>query len=266
MRKLLKMTLSVAIFTLLFSNTYVVADDGEGHELHASDIQPWRAGTHIEVNSHVFEADFGDLGGGPFETDDPGIDVDIEKGSFTPGNWLRFQQVGTLHYWNGTQWSDVVPNAERIEVVDALNNSVAFNAGSENEVTGIMGEINGAGGLHGHLEFKILDASNTPNGSVGAYRIQFKLIETLPQDNTPVSSSESPVTIVFNRGLGEDPFEQAVSAVSNLDDSAVFVAETGVLTIQRVKALGTFYKVKMRSIGNNQFELIEAGEVHDDMH
>jgi hypothetical protein len=35
----------------------------------------------------------------------------------------------------------------------------------------------------------------------------------------------------------------------------------GILTIQRVKALGTFYKVKLQHIGNNQFQLMEAEEI-----
>lgn len=255
----LKMILNLSISILLFSSMFAIAE--EGHEPHDTDMQPWRSGTHIEVNNQLFEADFGDLAGGQFETDDPGIDVDIEKGRFTPGNWLRFQPVGTLHFWNGTQWIDTVPNAERIEVTDALRNKITFNASSENTTTGIMGEIEANGGLHGHLEFKILDASNTPNGSVGAYRIQFNLIETLPQDNNPVSATESPISIVFNRGLEEEKFEEAVSV---LKENAVYIDETGILTIQRVKALGTYYRVKMKALGNGQFELTEAEEIHDD--
>lgn len=259
MTKHLKTILSLTVSILCFSSMHAIAEDG--HEPHDTDMQPWRSGTHIEMNSHLFEADFGDLAGGPFATNDPGIDVDIDEGSFTPGNLLHFQPVGSLHYWDGTQWIDTVPNAERIEITDTLNNSVAFNAGSENEATGVIGEIDTNGGLHGHLEFKILDASNTLNGSVGAYYIQFKIIETLPQNGPPVSATESPVTIVFNRGMEEDKFEQAVSV---LEENAVFIDETGILTIQRVKAFGRIFKVKMRVLSNGQFELTEAEEVHDE--
>jgi hypothetical protein len=41
----------------------------------------------------------------------------------------------------------------------------------------------------------------------------------------------------------------------------VFVADTGVLTIQKVKAFGTHYKVKLQHIGNDQFQLVEAEEI-----
>ena len=56
-------------------------------------------------------------------------------------------------------------------------------------------------------------------------------------------------------------FELAVSAAADLNENSVFVAETGTLDIQQVKALGTYYKVKLRHIGDNKFELIEANEI-----
>jgi hypothetical protein len=61
--------------------------------------------------------------------------------------------------------------------------------------------------------------------------------------------------------LETENYELAVSSSADLDNSPVFVAETGLLTIQRVNALGSVYKVKMQYIGNNQFQLIEADEI-----
>jgi hypothetical protein len=234
-----------------------------GHELHETDIQPWRVGAEIFVNSALFETDFGDLGGGPFATDDPGVDVNIQAGAFTPGNWLRYQPVGQLLFWDGTQWTDVVPNGERIEITDVLSNVTVYSADDVSETAGVIGEVDSSGSVHEHMSFAIFDASNTPNGSAGAYRIQFKLFESLPQSDLSVSITASPIAIVFNRGLETESYELAVSAADGLDNNAVYAAETGVLTIQRVDALGAVYKVKMQSIGNNQFQLIEAKEVTD---
>ena len=234
-----------------------------GQDLHEGDIQPWRVGAEIFVNSTLFETDFGDLSGGPFATDDPGVDVNIQAGAFTPGNWLRYQPVGQLLYWDGTQWTDVVPNGERIEITDVLSNVTLFSADGVSETAGVIGEVDSNGSVHEHLSFAIFDASNTPNGSAGAYRIQLKLFESLPQSDLSVSIAATPIAIVFNRGLETESYELAVSAADGLDSNAVFVAETGVLTIQRVEALGTVYKVKMQSIGNNQFQLVEAEEVTD---
>jgi hypothetical protein len=80
------------------SITAVAAEDGH---LHEGDLQPWRIGAEIFPNSQLFEVDFGDLGGGAFATDDPGIDVNIEKGAFQSGNWLQFQPLEQLQFWDG---------------------------------------------------------------------------------------------------------------------------------------------------------------------
>jgi hypothetical protein len=255
--------------TIVFSLFPVFAMAEGNHEeetthLHEGDIQPWRIGAEIFVNSNnPFETDFGDIGGGLYVTDEPGVDVNVEKGAFTPGNWLRFQPVGQLLFWNGTDWRPVVPNGERIEIKDALDNAISFHADGVSDVSGIIGQINSEGGLHEHLPFSIFDASNALGGSPGAYRIQLKLFESKPNSDISVSIATSPIAIVFNRGLEHDNFERAVSAAADLNNNAVFVADTGILTIQEVKALGTFYKVKFQHIGDGKFQLIEAEEISE---
>lgn len=257
----------ILIFMIVTSGGLIsttIAAEEDDHGLHAEDIQPWRIGAEIFVNSTLFETDLGDLGGGPFATDDPGVDVNVQQGAFTPGNWLRFQPVGQLLYWDGAQWLESTPNGERIEITDALNNTISFRAGGTDETAGIIGEIDSSGGLHDHMSFKILDASNTPNGSPGAYRIQLRLFESAPQSDTSVSIAATPIAIVLNRGLASENYESAVAAAADLDDHAAFVAETGLLTIQRVKAFGTYYRVKLQHTENKQFQLIEANEIIDD--
>jgi len=258
MIKQLKFVSNIAALVLLLSTPHVFAQ-----ELHADDIQPWRVGAEIFTQSALYETDFGDLGGGEFVTDDPGVDVNVQEGGFTPGNWLRFQPVGQLLFWDGAQWTDAVPNGERIEITDVLSNVASYSTGGVSETAGVIGEVDSSGGVHEHLSFAIFDASNVPNGSTGAYRIQFKLFESLPQSAMSVSIAASPVAIVFNRGLDTESYELAVSAAAGLDDNSVFVAETGVLTIQRVNAFGHVYKVKMQFTGNNQFQLTEVEEVMD---
>ncbi len=263
MFKQLRLIAITTAFSVLTSTA--IAAEGGDHDhdqgLHAEDIQPWRIGAEIFVNGTLFTTDFGDLGGGPFATDDPGIEVNIQKGAFTPGNWLRLQPVGQLLYWDGEQWRETVPNGERIEITDTLDTAISFSTDGVSETTGVLGAIDSSGGLHEHLNFRILDASNTPNGSPGAYRIQLKLFESLPQSDTSVSIAASPIAIVLNRGLASESFTSAVSAAADLDDNAVFTAETGTLIIQRVKAFNTHYKVRLQYIGDNQFQLMEAEEI-----
>nr|MCH9638165.1 hypothetical protein [Betaproteobacteria bacterium] len=150
---------------------------------------------------------------------------------------------------------------ERIEITDALDATISIRTDGVSETAAVIGEIDGGGGLHEHLDFSVFDASNALNGSVGAYRIQLKLIETEAQSELSVSIATAPITIVFNRGLENEAFELAASAAADLNNNAVFVADTGILTIQEVKALGTYYKVKLQQVGNGQFQLIQAEEV-----
>lgn len=246
--------LLMLVFSLFCSSS--VAQD-----LHGGDIQPWKIGAEIFLNSDLFEPDFGDIGGGLYTTDEPGFNVNIAKGAFTPGNWLRFQPVGQLQFWNGTEWSTTAPNGERIEITDALGNAVSYRTDGVSNTPAVIGEIGSDGGLHEHVEMSIFDASNALGGSAGAYRIQLKLFESKANSDISVSIATSPITIVFNRGLEHDKFELAVSAAADLNNNSIFVAETGILTIQEVKALGTFFKVKMQHIGNNQFQLIDAQEI-----
>jgi len=254
----------MTVFGLLSAPTIAQDDHDHGEDaahLHQGDIQPWRTGAEIFVNSDLFETDFGDIGGGPFVTDDPGIDVNIQQGTFTPGNWLRFQPVGQLLFWDGMNWQPTVPNGERIEIKDVLDNVITFQPHEVSDNSAVVGEIDSEGGLHEHLNFSIFDASNTPGGSPGAYRIQLKLVESKPNSDVSVSIATSPIAIIFNRGLEHEHFEQAVSAATDLNHNAVFVTDNGMLTIHEVKALGTFYRAKLQHIGDGRFQLIEAEEI-----
>lgn len=251
------------IALLLFGSfvSSVFAADNHDQDQHEGDIQPWKIGAEIFLNSHSFESDFSDLPGGNFNTENPGVDVNVSKGSFTSGNWLQFQPVGQLLFWNGSEWVPTVPNGERIELKDALDQIISFRSDGVDNKSAIIGEIDNEGGLHEHLNFSIYNVSNTLNGSVGAYRIQLKLFETKPQSDVSVSIATSPISIIFNRGLEHDQFELAVAAADRFIDHSIFVAETGLLTLQRVKALGSYYQAKLQHIGNNQFQLIEAKEI-----
>lgn len=242
------------IFSLFFSSA--IAQD-----LHAGDIQPWKIGAEIFVNSNLFEPDFGDIGGGLYATDDPGINVNTEKGAFTPGNWLRFHPVGQLLFWNGTEWSKQVPNGERIEVIDALGKVISYSVDGVSSIPATIDEVDSEGAVHTHVDFSIFDASGALGGSAGAYRIELRLFESKADSDISVSIAPSPIAIVFNRGLEHEKFELAVSAAADLNENSVFAENTGILNMQRVKALGAYYKVKLKHIGDNKFELIEAEEI-----
>ncbi|WP_446810505.1 hypothetical protein ACH50O_02620 [Methylomonas sp. 2BW1-5-20] len=181
---------------------------------HAGDIQPWRSNGQIFVNGDWFEADFGDLSGGLYRTDDPGYDANTELGAFGAGNWLWFGGLGNLQFWNGSIWSNAAPNGEHVEITDALGNLTTFNTSGVQNASGVIGEFNNAGDLHEHLDMAIRNAANALGGTPGAYWITLQLFETLPESTSPVSTASAPFHILFNRGLAHDAFETAVSAAS----------------------------------------------------
>lgn len=181
---------------------------------HDGDIQPWKANGQIFVNGDWFEADFGDLSGGLYRTDDPGYDANTALGAFGAGNWLWFSGLGNLKVWDGSIWSNSAPNGEHIEISDALGNVTTFTTSGVQNGPGVIGQFGNTGDIHEHLDMAIRNASNALGGSVGAYWITLQLFETLPDSTTPVSTASTPFHIVFNRGLAHDAFELAVEAAS----------------------------------------------------
>lgn len=186
-------------------------------EQHDGDIQPFLADGVIHLNGTLFAADFGDLGGGVFRTDDPGYDADTVKGAFTPGNWLQFEGLGRLKFWNGTAWGAPVAG-ETVRIDDALGDNTdptddtVFSGSGVTESFGVIDELDLGGDVHQHLEMAVRNSGGDLGGSVGAYWIVLRLLETAPSDTTALHTS-APLNLVFNRGLSDADFEVAVSAV-----------------------------------------------------
>ncbi|MEQ1638022.1 MAG: hypothetical protein ABL903_15165 [Methylococcales bacterium] len=219
-------------------------------EQHAGDVQPWKMGTTLNLNQYVFEADFGDLAGGLFATDDPGYDVDTAQGPLTVGNWLRFQPVGTLKYWNGSAWIASVPKGERIEIKDALDNTITFTASGVSGGLGVIGAADNAGGVHDHIDMSIKDASGALGGRVGAYLIELNVYESAPNSEAPTAVPGAPIKIAFNRGLDHEVFDLAVDALEN----ALFDDNSGSLEIKDVQVGQQHYRVGLQ-LNNDLFEL-----------
>jgi hypothetical protein len=140
--------------------------------------------------------------------------------------------------------------------------STIFSANSILGNLELVVDITGSNGvLHTHLSFFLENQKGEIGGPVGAYRIELKLFESKSNNDTSVAIAASPIALVFNRGLAQDKFELAVSAAADLRDNSVFVAETGMLTIQRVKALGSYYQAKLKHLGDNKFEPVDVQEI-----
>ncbi|MEM9057410.1 MAG: hypothetical protein AAGD86_08030, partial [Pseudomonadota bacterium] len=74
----------------------------------------------VADRSLVVPADFGDFGGGPHKTDDPGWV--IETGNLDALELLWFRALGTLDFWDRTtgQWLSAPPAGERLRFFGAI--------------------------------------------------------------------------------------------------------------------------------------------------
>lgn len=153
----------------------------------------------------VFEADFGDLGGGPYRTDDPGFDSDA--GAFAMGTLINYSALGNLQFWNGSAWAALVPASEFLRLDGNLGEQTRWHStGVLGDTSGLVGQAGAAGQVHEHLDFSV---ARTGGGvpSVGAYLVQLQLV-------SPSYSSSAPFYMAFNRGLSEADFETAVGALA----------------------------------------------------
>lgn len=183
-------------------------------QLHEGDVELSVANGQITLSgndawhddgSAVFEADFGDFSGGPYLTDDPGYDS--EPGTFSADIIINYTALGALQFWDGAQWSSVVPSAEYVRLDGNLGEESRWTAsGVTGDTAGLIGQAGSNGQLHEHLDMRVArSGGGTP--SIGAYLIQLQLTS-----DSYISSQ--PYYMVFNRGLSEDAFEEAVLALA----------------------------------------------------
>ena len=163
------------------------------------------------------KADFGDLGGGPFSTDDPGWQT--EANTFQPWVIMGYVASGQLQYWNGTQWTTNLPDNERLHLIDALGTDTIWSSSGVTNAEGAVDQVLGDGSIHSHLDFNIENTNGNGDPAVGAYLIELSM---LARDNLggPIAHDISaPFKIAFNNQLTTQEFNQAISALTSINVS-----------------------------------------------
>ena len=160
----------------------------------------------------LFIADFGDLGGGPFGTDDPGYQA--QSGTFTPNVILGYQATDQLRFWNGSQWTTALPDNERITYMDALGTTTSWDGAGVSNADGAIDQVGGDGSIHSHLDFTIGKTSGSGDPSTGAYLIELSLISYNGLGGPVVHQLSDPFRIVFNNQMSANDFDQAVAALT----------------------------------------------------
>jgi len=173
-----------------------------------SDIDFSYGGGKIDVEfgleGQVFESEFPTATAGfevEQETDDPGFEGDIPTGDIVDYNIL-----GPLEYHNGASFAPV-PAGGKIVIGDNPSGTLDVDDSTVGPVSGPGGIGQSvAGELHTHIEFT-LDPLSFDTAEYGAYGL---LVE-LTTDAAGIANSD-PFYIVFNFGLAEATFEEAVEA------------------------------------------------------
>jgi len=192
-----------------------------------SDIDFKYDGGKIEVEfgpeGRVFESEFPTSGSFEQFTDDPGFGTDAPIGA---GDTIDYNILGPLEYHDGNGFA-VVPTGAQIKIDDNPTGDLTVTGSTVGPVSGsgVIGQADGTGDLHSHIDFTLEPAS--PDPPFGAYAILMELTT----DATGIANSDS-FYIVFNYGLDEPTFEGAV------EDFAQAVPEPSTVILALLGCLG----------------------------
>lgn len=190
---------------------------------------------NVNTGSTVVPADFGDFGGGPHKTDDPGWR--LAEGDLIDGELLWFRALGTLRFWDPEQKEWGLPlDGERVRYYGSAPPDVVFgsdqdlkdfyNAGTIWTGDALSGPTEAIidrgqpGGIHAHLGFcveaadgdcSITSVGFTGNPSRGAYLIEFQLFSDASDGNKYIDSR--PIQVVLNNGLVDAECGEAITAL-----------------------------------------------------
>jgi len=219
---------------LALTLTHAQAALAEENHLHAGDIEieidngqlvaHGAAHSQFGTGYGIFEADFGDLAGGPYKTDDPGYDS--VEGTFLDGDIINYQALGNLWFWDGATWSNSVSNGESVQLDGNFGETTIWTtAGVTGDAIGLIGQAGFDGKIHEHLDMRV----KAPTGflpTAGAYYVTLQL-------TSASYDSSNPYLMVFNNGLDETAYENAVHAlaVPEADTYAMLLAGLGLISL-----------------------------------
>ena len=203
----------------------------------------------LDVSSRelLIPADFGDFGGGPHKTDDPGWVID--PGDFEPDDVLWFRALGSLSFYDreSDRWLSEPPAGERVRFFGAVPPDVFINndpdelafyrQGTIWSGAGLAGPLESAieqaavdGSVHTHLDFCVEGSDGdctepglgqTGNPTVGAYLIELQLFsDATDGDDTPRYRDADPVKVILNHGLIAEECSSAIEALIRRDADA----------------------------------------------
>ena len=160
-------------------------------------------------NKLLFTGDFGDVGQGPNATDDPGFQA--ETNTFNSGAILNYRALGSLQFWNGTDWVNTLIDQERIHIEDALSSITTIDAVGILNSEGAIDQIAGDGSVHQHVDFSIDNSLGNGTVAPGVYMIELEFYLTNGVGGATVHDTSESILIAFNYQLSASEFESAIN-------------------------------------------------------
>lgn len=212
-------------------NQIVIEAEGHTHEGehgHEEGEEGHEGGLVTADGKWLFEADFQDFAGGPYETDDPGF-VTHEAGVMNSGEILGFAGVGALKFWDGLSWTSATDAVVSIEDVFGATTSFT-NTGVSAGATTFIDAAGSTGEIHAHIPYLI-----NSDADIGAYLIELTLLGFDAAGENQIYAASESFYLAFNFGLSEADYEQSVDALA-----AVPVPGAALFMFSALSALGAF--------------------------
>jgi hypothetical protein len=213
--------LAVIILTMLLANTWSFAGEPEH-----SDVVFQYIGERIELSSSIFETFFPTSGIDQQFQSDPGFSSETDVGlGIHPGDQIVYHVLDNLLFWNGMAFQAPADGTQvRVRnnpptVPDTLITATSgVQLGSVMPPLNRIGQASASGDFHSHVEY-FLEPFNFPLSppppALGAYGLKLNLATSA----LGIADSD-PFIVVFNFGLADLAFEQAVAAFGDLLVSA----------------------------------------------
>lgn len=181
----------------------------------------------LDFASHkfLFTGDFSDVGQGPNGTDDPGFQA--EPGTFNSGVILNFRAVGSLQFWDGSNWVNTLVDQERIQIEDALSNITTIDSSGVSNAEGAIDQIASDGSVHQHVDFSIDNTLGGGTVAPGAYMIELEFYSTSGVGGPIIHTLSESVLIAHNYQLSSSEFDAAILQLT--EPEGVSVPIPGVL-------------------------------------
>lgn len=210
----------------------------------------------------LFPADFSDLPGGPYATDNPGFQS--FAGQFLANEEIHFHALGVLEYLApaSTTWQ-AAPDGGGIRLYGAIPEDVVFDyvfygtrqseyrsyeggtlftgAGIEGPVRAPIGVASPSGSLHYHLDW---DLEGSLQANPGAYRLTMQILSNATSGAGDKYVESDPFYVVFRHGIDDARYAAAVRTMTIA--APVPEPASAALTLTGLLAVGAMVRGRAR--------------------